>query len=64
MGIGSFCSGLQGHDVGGLQTFGTSLDGELDALPFIQVLVALTLDGGVVDEHVLGALSRDKAIAS
>ena len=53
MGIGSFCSGLQGHDVGGLQTFGTSLDGELDALPFIQVFEPLALDGGVMDEHIL-----------
>jgi hypothetical protein len=53
-------SGLQGHDVGGLQALGALLDCELDALPFSEVF---SLNGCVVDEHVLRTLARDKAIA-
>ena len=55
--------GLQGHNVRGLQTFGALLDGKLDALSFIQRFETLRLDGCIVDEHVVGALSRDKAVA-
>ena len=56
--------GLQDHDIGSLQDFGALLHGELDALPFTQVLVALTLDGCVLDEHVLSALVCYETIAS
>ena len=36
---------------------------ELDALTLFQALVARTLNGAVMDEHVLGALTRDEPIA-
>ena len=54
---------LQPYDVDGLQTLGALLDGKLDALFFLQVLKTFSADTGVVDEHVLPAFTRDKAVA-
>src|SRR5258705_1325940 len=41
----------------------TLRDLELDALPVFQRLVAVHLDRGEVDEHVLSPVDRDEAIA-
>jgi len=50
-------------DVGGLQALGALLDAELNALAFFQVLIAIDLDGGIVDEDIVAALASDKAVA-
>jgi hypothetical protein len=46
-----------------LQALGALFDRELDALSFVQALVTLTADASVVDEDVVGALSRYETIA-
>ena len=38
-------------------------DVELDALTFVEALVALALDVGEVDEHIVALLTRDEAEA-
>src|SRR6266545_971883 len=50
-------------DVLGLRAFLTLGDFELDTLAVIQRFVALHLDCGEVDEHVLTSVNRDEAVA-
>src|SRR5882724_9767949 len=45
-------------DVGCLKTLRTASDFELDPVTFRKALETLSLDGAVVDEHVLAALLR------
>jgi hypothetical protein len=46
-----------------LQSLGTLLDVELDALPLFQVPVAFAADCRVVDKDIRAPLPRDEAIA-
>jgi hypothetical protein len=46
-----------------LRTLGAFLYGEFDFLAFLEVLEAIALDGGVVDEDIRAALAGDEAIA-
>src|SRR3990172_3248141 len=55
-------SGLQDNDLAGLQSLGAALDVELDPLAFVQRAIALGLNRGVVDKHVLAAFTRDEAV--
>src|SRR5664279_2969674 len=50
-------------DVFGLQSFGTLLDVELDALAFVQRPIPLSLDGAVMNEHVFTSLTLDETKA-
>ena len=49
------------YDVAGLGAFGAGVDVEFDFLAFVQVLEAITLDGGEVDENVRAAIASDEA---
>lgn len=49
---------LSGLKVDGLRPARIALDLETDALPFRQVAEAGALDGGDVDEYVLGSIIR------
>jgi hypothetical protein len=47
----------------GLQSLGTLLHLELHLRTFVQATVAVGLDGGKVNEHIVAARSLDKSIA-
>lgn len=47
----------------GLQAFWTCLDLKLYLRAFIEALISIHLNGGVVDEYVLSAGALDKAVA-
>src|SRR5262245_65668475 len=49
-------------DVGCLKTLRTASHFELDPVTFSEALEALSLDGAVVDEHVLAALLSDASV--
>src|SRR5262249_17811156 len=49
-------------DVSGLETLGAARDVELDAVAFGKGFEALSLDRGVVNEHVLAAVLRDESV--
>ena len=49
---------LQTNYVGSSRAFLALLDGELNALTFVQGLEARGLDGGEVNEHVFAAVGR------
>jgi hypothetical protein len=53
---------LENYDVGGLQTLRALFDGELNLLAFLQVLEAIRLDRGEVDENVRSAIAGDEAV--
>jgi len=55
--------GLDHAYVLGFLTFAARNDVEFDALALLEGLIAGSLDAGVVDEHVVTLLTRDKAIA-
>jgi len=48
--------------MGGLETLRSLSHFELDLLAFLERAEALGLDGSVMDENVLGTVTRDKAI--
>jgi hypothetical protein len=50
-------------DVSRLQTLGAFLNCEFDLLAFFEILEAIALDSGEVDEHVRAAFVGDKAVA-
>jgi hypothetical protein len=49
-------------DVASLQAFRTLFDRELDFLAFFKAAVAVTLDGGEMDENVRTAFTLDKTV--
>ena len=57
------CYLLEGHHVGGLQAFGSILDGKLHLLFGFQFAVAIALNGGKVNEHILTTIATNKAVA-
>jgi len=59
----SYRWGLETHDPLGLQAFGTLLYFELHGLPLVEALIAVGLDGRIVDEDVLTGLTLDEPIA-
>jgi len=50
-------------DAGRLQTLGALFNAEFDLLAFLQVLEAITLDGGVMHKDIRSALTSDEAVA-
>jgi hypothetical protein len=50
-------------DVASLRSFGSLFNIELDLLTFLQVAVAIALNGGEMDENVLSAFALDEAEA-
>ena len=59
---GVFAAGLirGALDVLSLQTFGAFDNLELDGFPFIQGFEALTLNGGVMNKHILAGILGDE----
>jgi hypothetical protein len=55
--------GLDGFDVGGLQTLGAFFDREFNALAFFEVAETLALDSGEVDEDIRAAFAGDESVA-
>ncbi len=55
--------GLDGSNVGGLLALGALSHLELDRLAFLQRLVAICLDGGEMNKHILAIRLGDKPIA-
>src|SRR5215471_297772 len=55
--------GSDDSDVLGLVPLPAGPDVELDCLTLIEGLVAIPLDVGEVDEHVVSVLTRDEAVA-
>lgn len=49
--------------IGGLQTFGAILDGELHLLAFHEIAVTVHLDGREVDEHIRSVFPGDETIS-
>jgi hypothetical protein len=49
--------------VDSLQPFGPALNRELDTLVLLQRTEPVTLDSGKVNEHVIPATTRDKAVS-
>jgi len=49
------------YDVAGLGAFGAGVDIEFDFLAFVQVLEAITLNGGEVDKNIGAAIASDEA---
>ena len=54
---------LHRYDVAGLGSLGALLNCELNLLAFLQVAVAIALNGGEMDEYVLAAFALDEAEA-
>ena len=54
--------GLDGFDVGGLQTLGALLDRKLNMLAFFQIAEAFTLDGREMDENVRTTIAGDETV--
>ena len=50
-------------NVGGLQALGALFDFELDSLTLFQAAEAIGLNSGEVDEDIIAALIRNKAVA-
>src|SRR5512135_1324802 len=59
----SFRSILQFGYVGCLQALWAALDSKLNPLAFFERAESLSLDGAVVDKHVLAVLTRDEAVS-
>ena len=49
-------------DVEGFRALAAGADFKLDGLTFVQAAVAIALDVGVVDEHVLVSLDGDESV--
>ena len=57
----SHSCGLKACYVGSLEALGSSSDLEFDGLPFIERPIAVSLNCGEVDEHVLAGLALDES---
>ena len=59
-------NGLERLNVGSLQALGAADNLEFNGLSLVERAIAVRLDGGEMDEHVLAALALDesKALAS
>jgi len=60
---GSFIVLAQNGNVAGLRTLRSFFDSEFDLLAFLQVTVAVTLDGGEVNENVRSTFASNEAEA-
>ncbi len=54
---------FEASDLIGLGAFGSLDDVELDLIAFFEALVALELDGAVVDEDIGAALAAEESVA-
>ena len=60
-----YCTGLSHRSdyAGCSQAFRTLRDGKLNTLPFVERLVSISLDGRVVNEHVVTTFPGDEPVA-
>jgi hypothetical protein len=59
-----YCTGLNRCDYAGRsQAFRTLRDCKFNPLPFVERLVSVGLDGGVVNEHIVPAFTGYKPVA-